>query len=72
MIDERPQRLAPLAPEEWSAEQAEILVPVSAGKGLGRGVINVFATLMESAKSCTLGQMSHALYRAGGQYRRNM
>ena len=38
MIEERPQRLAPLAPKEWSAEQAEILAPVSAGKGLGRGV----------------------------------
>jgi len=33
---------------------------------------NVFASLMEAAKVCSLGQMSDALYRVGGQYRRNM
>lgn len=33
---------------------------------------NVFASLMDAAKVCSLGQMSHALYEVGGQYRRNM
>jgi methylmalonyl-CoA mutase len=33
---------------------------------------NVFAALMEACKVCTLGQISHALYQVGGQYRRNM
>jgi len=33
---------------------------------------NVFASLMNAAKTCSLGQMSQALYRVGGQYRRNM
>jgi methylmalonyl-CoA mutase len=33
---------------------------------------NVFASLMAAAKVCSLGQMSHALYEVGGQYRRNM
>lgn len=33
---------------------------------------NLFAALMESAKVCSLGQMSAALYEVGGQYRRNM
>ncbi len=33
---------------------------------------NVFAQLMETAKVASLGQMSHALYQVGGQYRRNM
>ena len=33
---------------------------------------NIFATLMEACKVCTLGQLSAALYRVGGQYRRNM
>jgi len=28
--------------------------------------------MMEAAKSCTLGQISAALYEVGGQYRRNM
>ncbi len=33
---------------------------------------NVFSALMEAAKYCSLGQMTHALYEVGGQYRRNM
>jgi methylmalonyl-CoA mutase len=33
---------------------------------------NVFEELMESVKFCSLGQISHALYEVGGQYRRNM
>jgi isobutyryl-CoA mutase len=33
---------------------------------------NIFESLMEAAKVCTLGQISRALYDVGGQYRRNM
>jgi isobutyryl-CoA mutase len=33
---------------------------------------NVFAELMQTVKVCSLGQISHALYEVGGQYRRNM
>ncbi len=33
---------------------------------------NVFASLMEVTKVATLGQITHALYEVGGQYRRNM
>jgi methylmalonyl-CoA mutase len=33
---------------------------------------NVFSELMECVKVCSLGQISHALYEVGGQYRRNM
>jgi methylmalonyl-CoA mutase len=33
---------------------------------------NVFAMLMETVKYCSLGQITHALYEVGGQYRRNM
>jgi len=33
---------------------------------------NVFASLMEAAKYCSLGQITHALYEVGGQYRRGM
>jgi isobutyryl-CoA mutase len=42
------------------------LQQVAAGDG------NVFEELMESVKVCSLGQISHALYEVGGQYRRNM
>ncbi|QPH39304.1 methylmalonyl-CoA mutase family protein [Pedobacter endophyticus] len=33
---------------------------------------NIFKQLMEVCKVCSLGQISHALYEVGGQYRRNM
>jgi len=33
---------------------------------------NTFEALMEAAKVCSLGSMSHALYDVGGEYRRNM
>ena len=33
---------------------------------------NIFASLMEAVKSCSLGQISKTLYEVGGQYRRNM
>lgn len=33
---------------------------------------NLFEELMETVKYCSLGQITHALYSVGGQYRRNM
>jgi len=33
---------------------------------------NLFEGLMEATKYCSLGQITHALYDVGGQYRRNM
>jgi Methylmalonyl-CoA mutase, N-terminal domain/subunit len=33
---------------------------------------NVFASLIEAVKTHSLGQISHALYDVGGEYRRNM
>lgn len=33
---------------------------------------NIFAALMKAAKVCSLGQMTHALFEVGGQYRRNL
>ncbi len=33
---------------------------------------NIFAELMEAVRSCSLGQITHALYEVGGQYRRSM
>jgi len=48
------------------------------GSGLGylqataRERKNIFAALMEAVKTHSLGQISHALYDVGGEYRRNM
>lgn len=33
---------------------------------------NIFEQLMEASKSCSLGQITKALFEVGGQYRRNM
>ncbi|MBK8701129.1 MAG: methylmalonyl-CoA mutase family protein [Saprospiraceae bacterium] len=33
---------------------------------------NLFDHLMETVKTCSLGEITHALYEVGGQYRRNM
>src|SRR4051812_39107440 len=33
---------------------------------------NVFEVLMEAVRACSLGQITHALFEVGGQYRRSM
>ncbi|MBK9540804.1 MAG: methylmalonyl-CoA mutase family protein [Bacteroidetes bacterium] len=33
---------------------------------------NIFEQLMEAAKYCSLGEITHSLFEVGGQYRRNM
>jgi methylmalonyl-CoA mutase len=33
---------------------------------------NVFAELMDAVRVCSLGQITHALFHVGGEYRRNM
>ncbi len=52
--------------ENKSAEMLQRLKKVAINDG------NLFAELMETVKYCSLGQITHALYEVGGQYRRNM
>ena len=33
---------------------------------------NIFEQMMEVSKTCSLGQITNALFQVGGQYRRNM
>lgn len=33
---------------------------------------NVFEVLMDAVRGCSLGQITHALFEVGGQYRRSM
>ncbi|MCF8341102.1 MAG: methylmalonyl-CoA mutase family protein [Chitinophagaceae bacterium] len=49
-----------------SAESLKALQLVAVKNG------NVFEALMETVKYCSLGEITHALYEVGGQYRRNM
>ncbi len=41
-------------------------------RAVARSRENIFDELMEAAKHASLGQISHALYEVGGEYRRNM
>ncbi|MBD0278123.1 MAG: methylmalonyl-CoA mutase [Flavisolibacter sp.] len=52
--------------ESKCAEAIKRLKEVAVNNG------NLFAELMEAVKYCSLGQITHALYEVGGQYRRNM
>ena len=52
--------------EDRSAKMLQQLKSVAINNG------NLFAELMETVKCCSLGQITHALYEVGGQYRRNM
>ena len=59
-------------------ETGEEVAEVHDGHGLGylqqtaRERRNVFEALVEAVKTHSLGQISHALYDVGGEYRRNM
>lgn len=41
-------------------------------KKVARAGKNIFSALMDTTKTCSLGQISAALYEVGGEYRRNM
>ena len=51
---------------EKSAEQLKLLQEKSIKNE------NIFEQLMEATKVCSLGQITHALFEVGGEYRRNM
>lgn len=57
--------LAERAPKETAAALDQLQQVATTGG-------NVFAELMEAVRSCSLGQLSRALFEVGGRYRRNM
>jgi len=70
-------------PEEKGAQIANVKLYGEARNALAPGSLralqntarerkNVFEQLMEAVKYNSLGQISHALYEVGGEYRRNM
>ncbi|GAB4040522.1 methylmalonyl-CoA mutase family protein [Spirosoma gilvum] len=52
--------------------QAEATVALANLQATALANGNLFDSLMEATKVCSLGQLSRALYAVGGQYRRNM
>jgi isobutyryl-CoA mutase len=53
----------------WQRPSAEALASLQATARAGG---NLFAELLRTVCSCSLGQITHALYEVGGQYRRSM
>ena len=66
----------PLPPGEGRGEGRDARATTSEGlaylQKAARDRQNVFTALMEAVKTHSLGQISHALYDVGGEYRRNM
>ncbi|MEO7433841.1 MAG: methylmalonyl-CoA mutase family protein, partial [Dokdonella sp.] len=65
-----------VAGESAVVEAASAAMPATGGlnylQDTARARQNVFTALMEAVKTHSLGQISHALYDVGGEYRRNM
>jgi methylmalonyl-CoA mutase len=68
------------APQPVHPERSSLQASGVEGQGHGLAYLqntardrkNVFAALMKAVKTHSLGQISHALYDVGGEYRRNM
>lgn len=69
--DEKDEQLARLRAfhEKHSNHSSEALKRL---KQSALGGKNLFEELMETVRSCSLGQITNALYEAGGKYRRSM
>ena len=53
----------------WQRPSADSLARL---QHTARSGANLFAELLQTVCSCSLGQITHALYEVGGQYRRSM
>ena len=58
--------------ELHSAKQVQASSSLDSIKSAAVENQNIFEVLMEATKSCSLGQITDALFQVGGQYRRNM
>jgi len=56
----------------WKRNEAKSEKEIKRLKEVAINNGNLFEQLMETVKYCSLGQITHALYEVGGQYRRNM
>jgi len=70
---EKGQQIANVAAFVGAASAATPDAPrLKALQATARERRNVFESLVEAVKTHSLGQISHALYEVGGEYRRNM
>jgi methylmalonyl-CoA mutase len=71
-ISTLPEPLPAQSPDNatpWQRPSSEALVRL---QQTARSGGNLFAELLQTVCSCSLGQITHALYEVGGQYRRSM
>jgi len=54
------------------ANKAKSAAALEKLKNIARSDGNIFEELLETVKTCSLGQITDVLFEAGGQYRRNM
>jgi len=69
--EEKEQQIANLQ-SFWKRNEAEREEALKRLREVAISDGNLFSELMETVKHCSLGQITHALYEVGGQYRRNM
>ena len=70
-VDEKEQQIESLK-KFWTRNAAHSEAALEKLKKVAIDNGNIFDELMETVKYCSLGQITHALYDVGGQYRRNM
>ncbi len=69
--EEKEQQISNLnSLKESSSSKSEGLLKLLQETAIQNG--NIFESLMEVTKYCSLGQITHAMFEVGGQYRRNM
>ena len=56
----------------WKRNEGKSVAALAQLKQIAIQNGNLFEALMDTVKYCSLGQITHALYEVGGQYRRNM
>ncbi|ULQ52356.1 methylmalonyl-CoA mutase family protein [Flavihumibacter fluvii] len=69
--EEKDQQIANLQ-SFWKRNEGKSAMALKRLKEVAVTNGNLFEELMETVKYCSLGQITHALYEVGGQYRRNM
>jgi methylmalonyl-CoA mutase len=69
--EEKEQQIANLQ-AFWKCNESKSEEALKRLKEVATSDGNLFSELMETVKYCSLGQITHALYEVGGQYRRNM
>jgi methylmalonyl-CoA mutase N-terminal domain/subunit len=69
---EWPWKATALRSEEVEGQRQSAAGSLSLLQAVARDRKNVFEQLIEAVKYNSLGQISHALYDVGGEYRRNM